>query len=286
MRTASIFALFSVAACASPVGSPPQDAGIDPFYVKYVSASGIPVLSSSRVPDDALFASRDMISAMLAQRPDLAAWLAASDYRVAIMGRGEGITDLPENRGWTKPAPDDQRLTRCERKHYDARVGLLSDREYWDARVRGIGGKRTVAAEEDVLGLRDNRYWGETILVHEFAHGVHDAIRAVDPALSGEIDAAYEAALADRLWFEEYATTTVEEYWAEGTQFWFNSNRLAVMDGRRVLNHQDLAAYDPRLYAVLAKAYGDDHRLDSDPFYLSDARVPPGPIPENTAEVC
>lgn len=275
-----------MAGCASSAAAPPDDLGFDPFYTKYVSAGGLPIVSSDRVVDAGLHAARDMITSMLDRRPDLTRWLVANGYRVAIMGRSEAITDLPQNAHWRKPAPDDPRLTRCERKHYDARIGLLSDREYWNGRVRGIGGQFVVAAEEDVLGLRDNRYWGETILVHEFAHGVHDAIRAVDPALSGEIDAAYRAALADRLWFEEYATTTVEEYWAEGTQFWFNSNRLAVMDGRRVLNHQDLAAYDPRLYAVLGKVYDASHRLDSDPFYLSDARVPPGPIPENTAEVC
>lgn len=275
-----------ITGCSPKANFPPPSLNADPFYSQYVSAAGIPVLASDQVSASALDASRDMITSMLAYRPELAEWLAANDYRVAIMAEEEAITDLPENRGWTKPAPGDPRLTRCERKHYEARVGLLSDREYWNARVRGIGGPRAVAAEEDVLGLRDNRYWGETILVHEFAHGVHDAIRAVDPALASEIDAAYQSALAGGLWFEEYATTTVEEYWAEGTQFWFNSNRLAVMDGTRVLNHQDLAAYDPRLYAVLGKAYGNDHRLDGDPFYLSDARVPPGPIPENTAEVC
>jgi len=283
-RLAGLTALVAVACTGSAVGPVAGDA--QGFYVKETIASGISVRSSGRVPDRALVAARDMIASMLSHRPDLAQWLAANDYRVAIMAEDEAITDLPENRGWTKPGPDDPRLTRCERKHYDARIGALSDRQYWNARVRGIGGKRAVAAEEDVLGLRSSRYWGETILVHEFAHGVHDAIRAVDPALAADIDAAYAAALADRLWYQEYATTTVEEYWAEGTQFWFNSNRLAVMDGTRVLDHEDLRAYDPRLYRVLARAYGSGHRLEGDPFYLSEARVPPGPIPENTAEVC
>ena len=58
------------------------------------------------------------------------------------------------------------------------------------------------------------------------------------------------------------------------------------MNGRQVLSHEDLAAYDPPLYAVLARAYGTSHRLRGDPFHLHPARVPPGPIPENTAEVC
>ena len=59
-----------------------------------------------------------------------------------------------------------------------------------------------------------------------------------------------------------------------------------MVDGQRILNHPDLQAYDPKLYYALAKAYGDSHRLKSDPFWMSAARVPPGPIPENTAEEC
>lgn len=273
-------------ACAAALPPPPAGLGLDPFYTKYVEADGIPIVASSRVADEALFDARDMIADMLAHRPDLAAVLARRGYRVAILAEEEAITDLPENAHWTKPAPDDPRLTRCERKHYEERIGRLTAREYWNARARGIGGVHTVGAEEGILGKRTSRYYGETILVHEFAHNVLDAIRIADPRLYAEIEAAYAEALENRLWLNEYASTTVQEYWAEGTQFWFNSNRLAVFDGRRILNHGDLAAYDPRLAAALRQAYGERHRLAADPFYRHPARVPPGPVPENTAEVC
>lgn len=273
-------------ACAAALPPSPAGLGLDPFYTKYVEADGIPIVASSRVADEALFDARDMIADMLAHRPDLAAVLARRGYRVAILAEEEAITDLPENAHWTKPAPDDPRLTRCERKHYEERIGRLTAREYWNARARGIGGVHTVGAEEGILGKRTSRYYGETILVHEFAHNVLDAIRIADPRLYAEIEAAYAEALENRLWLNEYASTTVQEYWAEGTQFWFNSNRLAVFDGRRILNHGDLAAYDPRLAAALRQAYGERHRLAADPFYRHPARVPPGPVPENTAEVC
>lgn len=285
MRCAVLLAALTLTACAT-AGLTPSSPGEDPFYVKQVGASGIPIRASSAVPDAALAASRDMIEGMLATRPDLAAELVRQDYRVAVMAEEEALLDLPENRHWTRPAPDDPRLTRCEKLHYEERIGRLSDREYWDQRARGIGGRRTAVAEEDVLGLPSSRYYGETILVHEFAHNVLYAIEAVDPDLHAEIEAAYADAQANRLWFNEYAMTTVHEYWAEGTQFWFNSNRLVVVDAVRILNHQDLAAYDPQLYAALSQVYAPSHRLASDPFHLHPARVPPGPIPENTAEVC
>ncbi len=247
---------------------------------------GIPIAASSRVDPLAIETARSLIEQMLAHRPELGTVLAQQGYRVAILAEDEAITDLPENAHWTRPARDDPRLTRCERIHYETRIGALTDREYWNARARGIGGRNMVGAEEDLLGLPTGRYFGETIFVHEFAHNVLFAIQQADPALHAEVEAAYAAALAEGLWKNEYASTTVHEYWAEGTQFWFNSNRLAVFDGRRVLNHSDLQAYDPRLGAVLAKAYGLRHQLAADPFHRHPARVPPGPVPANTAEVC
>ena len=279
-----VLALVSLAALTA--AGPPPELGIPAFYTQYRDADGIPVVSSGNVPLDALVAAEAMIEDMLAFRPDLAKWLHDNGYRVAIIAETEALLDLPENAHWTKPAPDDPRLTRCEKKHYDERIGRLTDRAYWDARARGIGGQHTVGSEEDVLGLSSSRYYGETILVHEFAHNILFAIQAVDPALYTQVEAAYAKALANKLWFEEYNMTTVQEYWAEGTQFWFDSNRLQVFDGRRILSHQDLENYDPQLAAALRAAYGDRHRLAADPFWMSDARVPPGPIPENTAEVC
>ena len=276
----------ALSSCATGPTAPSPELSAPPFYTKQVTARGIPILSSAKVPDEALFAARDMTRGMFAHRPELAEWLAANDYRVAIMAVDEALLDLPENADWTKPAFDDPRLTRCERKLYDTRIGRLSDREYWDNRARAIGGERTVGSEEDVLGLPVSRYFGETIFVHEMAHNVLFAIHAVDPALYARVQAAYDNALATNLWLNEYTTTTIQEYWAEGTQFWFDSNRLQAFDGRRILNHQDLAEYDPQLYAALAEAYGDNHRLDSDPFWQHPARVPPGPPPENTAEEC
>ncbi|WP_374405414.1 glycoside hydrolase [Pelagerythrobacter sp.] len=286
MRTPSILALIALTSCAAGPSAPPEALEIDQFYSQYLDADGIPVVASARVESRALIEARRMIEDMLAHRPDLAATLAREGYRVAILGEDEAITDLPENAHWTKPARDDPRLTRCERKLYDERIGQFTAREYWNARVRGIGGIYTVGAEEDVLGKPTSRYYGETILVHEFAHNVLDAIRIADPELYAEVERAYQSALAEGLWKDEYASTTVQEYWAEGTQFFFNSNRLAVFDGRRILNHDDLVAYDPRLAATLQQAYGARHRLAADPFYRHPARVPPGPMPENTAEVC
>ena len=131
---------------AFTAAAPPPALGIPDFYTRYRDADGIPVVSSSVVPEDALVAAEAMIEDMLAFRPDLAQWLDHNGYRVAIIAETEALLDLPENAHWTKPAPDDPRLTRCEKKHYDERIGRLTDRAYWDARARGIGGQYTVGS--------------------------------------------------------------------------------------------------------------------------------------------
>ena len=277
----------SAAASAPPVvGPPPAALGLDPFYAKYLDAEGIPIASSAKVPDQALIVADEIVTGLLHHRPDLARALVAMHQRVAVMAPDEGTVDLPEQREWKKPERSDVRLTFCEQKHYDERIGAMTDRDYWNSRARGMAGLLTSGATEDLLGLRSSRYYGETIFLHEFSHQVLAAIRAADVPLYARVEAAYQSALATGKWKGEYIVVNVDEYWAEGTQFWFNSNRVAVMDGRRVLSDRDLKGYDPALYAVLGAAYGERHHIAGDPFYNSPARVPPGPLPTNTAEVC
>lgn len=273
-------------AAAPQVTAPPPALKLDPFYAKHVDARGIPIVSSQYVSDAALLVARSLVEEMFAHRPELARVLAEDGFRIAIMSTGEGTLDLPEQRDWKKPARDDPRLTRCERIHYDERIGKLTDAQYWNNRTRGMAGPLTSGAMEDLLGDRYSRYYGETVFVHEVAHSMLGAIRSADPKLYRQVEAAYAAALKAGRWRGEYASTTLEEYWAEGTQFWFNSNRIAIFDGRRILSDRDLARYDRPLAAVLRAAYGDRHRLAADPWWMSPARVPPGPLPRNTAEVC
>jgi len=189
-----------------------------------------------------------------------------------VIAENQAITDLPEHRHWTKPSRGDRRLTQCELKYFDA-IEAVSDRDYWNARSRGTGGRFTTVGAENLLAVPGSRYFGENILVHEFAHTVLDAIQAVDPALYREVEAAYSAALRAGRWKGDYAAVTLTEYWAEGTQFWFNTNMLARLDGGPVLSDRDLQRYDPPLAAAMAKAYGKRHRIAADPFHEHSARL-------------
>lgn len=271
---------------ARTIGAPPADLKLDRFYTRYIDAAGIPIASSAAVPDTALLLARDIAVAMLAERPDLRRAMIASGFRVAIMAPAEGTVDLPEQRDWKKPAIDDPRLTICERKLYPKRIGMMSDAAYWNGRARGMGGLLTSAATENLIGTPRTRYYGENIFVHEFSHAILEAARQVDPGLYTRVERAYRSAMTRGMWKSEYAAVTVDEYWAEGTQTWFNSNRLAVVDGRRILSDQDLSDYDVALFNVLSEVYGTRHRVSGDVYYMHPARIPPGPPPTSTAEVC
>ncbi|SFP69077.1 glycoside hydrolase [Sphingomonas rubra] len=285
VSVALLLAITPAAAQRPIVTAPPAKWATDPFYARYADADGIPILASTRTPDRAILLAREIVRSMLSARPDLAAELVRQGQRVAIMAPDETTLDIPEQRDWKKPAATDPRLTRCERKHYATRIGALTDRTYWDARARGMGGPLTSVGAENLLAGPNDRYHGSSILVHEFSHAILRAALAVDPALHARVAAAYARAMEKGLWAGEYASTTVDEYWAVGTQYWFNTARIASFGETRVLSDADLRAYDPGLYAVLSEVYRG-HQAAGDLFHNHPDRVPPGPLPAYTAEVC
>ena len=269
-RPAPLIASFK----AAMIAAPPADLGLDPFYKKYADAFGIPVVSSEKVPDDALLVARDIVNFMLLKRPDVREAMVGRKSRLLIMAETEFETDLPERRDWKKPAIDDPRLTPGERQRYNEPGGIASmtDREYWNRRARGMGGNVTSCAEENLLGYPNTRYYGENITVHEFSHNIMGALRTVDPALFKEIQDAYAEAKSKGLFKGHYAENTAAEYWAEGTQWWFWSNYEATIGGVRLQTPDDLKAYDPRLYAIFEKVYAG-HHIPADVYYARN--IPP-----------
>jgi hypothetical protein len=256
------------------VGSVPPELGYDlTFYKKYVDAHGIPIISSDKVPDRALLVARDIVVDKLANRPDIRREMIAKKYRVGIMAVTEMTTDIPEQRNRKKPAKDDPRLTRGERENYDkpGGIGSQTDKEYWDRRARGLGGVYTTGAEENVLGYPGTRYYGEHILVHEWSHGIMSAIRTADPPLYAEIQAAYKEAMTRGQYKGHYAETTANEYWAEGTQWWFWSNYEWFDGDKRLQTPDDLKAYDPTLYELLGRVYMS-HHIPADVYYAKNIK--------------
>ena len=210
------------------------------FYAQQVDAGGLAVLASARVDPLALQVAAQVVQGMLAGRADLLAVLRAAGVRVAVIARDEVTTDLPE-------------------------YADLQPRDHWNARTRGVGATRQrpvcSAAEENLLGLTGDRYRGESILVHEFAHTVFDLAAArLDAALAARLRTLYRQAMDAGLWQRTYAAVNASEYWAEGVQSWFDANRFQTeANGVHgpVATRTALQAHDPALADFIAGVFGD-----------------------------
>ncbi len=253
----------------------PESLGVSPFYKKYVDALGIPVLSSEKVPDDALFVARDIINSMLAMRPDLRKSMIERKWRTGVIGETEMTMDIPEYGNFRRPGkPEGEPINQL-------------DRDYHANRSRGMGGNPTTGAEENLLGYPGTRYWGEHIFVHEFAHAINSAIRSVDPAMQAEIRASYDSAMAAGKYLhpdgrKHYATTNAGEYWAEGVQWWFFSNYgECFKDNIKVETPDEFKAYDPKLYELISRVF-NTHRIPMDVFHAKRIRPVNCPVPAGT----
>ena len=221
----------------------PDSLGLDPFYTKYVDVNGLPLVSSWRVPDSAFTAAHRTLYAMTKMLPKAVLdSMVARGTRVAIMGRYEGTTDLPEHQY------------------------LVNDTALnWDLRARGLGGDLelplTSCAEENVLGYQIDKYHAEDILIHEFAHSIHliGLILAV-PDFDDRLQECYQRAKESGILDNTYRITDKEEYFAEGVQDWFDTNaEMPHTDGKHnwCNTREELRDYDPGLYQLIAEYFPD-----------------------------
>ncbi len=241
MKLPLLLSLIALAGfAADPVGevtAPPAELKLASFYRKYISAHGLPIVSSGAVSDYALKETAYLADLMLAKRPDVRAEMIKNGSRVIIMGYREFTTDIPEYAGF-KP------------------------KDYWDARARGLGGSATdpvcSCAEENMLAFPGDPYAAENIFIHEFAHNIHlRGMLKVDPTFDGRLKATYAAAIAKGLWKGKYAATNHHEYFAEGVQSWFDNNRFNDHDHNHVHLRSQLIEYDPGLAAMCREVFGE-----------------------------
>ena len=194
----------------SPVVGPVPPAvrtefALAPHYQKMLRVGSFPIVGSTNVSDSALSEAAWIVSHLLAARPELLATLATNRARLAVMAYNEFTTDVPEHAG-------------------------LKPRVFWDRRARGLGATPSAPAvscgEENLLSFPGDIYPQENILVHEFAHAVHEmGLRTVDPTFDTRLLAAYRGATNRGLWKGTYAAVSHSEYWAESVQSWFDDNR-------------------------------------------------------------
>ncbi len=233
----------------------PSTLGLHSHYEKYLDADGIPIVSSSKVPDRALYRVRFLARQMLSKIPKVRASLIYRNVRIAIIAADKEVTrSIPEHA--KVPDPPGRDL---------------------DKDARGLGATLHIpvssCAEENLLcyGARDP-YAGEDIFIHEFAHTIQGVgLSLVYKDFDQELIAAFKASkfATPPRWEKTYAGTDIREYFAEGVQSWFNANGQAI-PANGTHNHVDtpeeLRAYDPKLYALIAKYFpADDNRCTCQP---------------------
>ncbi len=210
---------------------------LSPFYTKFLDAGGMPIVASGRVSNYALIEAHYIVEQMIGHRPEVLAAIARNRVRLAVMAPDQMTTDIPEHRD-------------------------LAPKDYWDKRARGLGATdarpAVSCAEENLLGYPGDPYPAENILVHEFAHVIHErGMKTVDPTFDGRLHAAYDAATRAGLWRGTYAGSNYREYWAVGAQCWFDASRTNDADHNGVGKRTEIRAYDQRLAALLAEVFGD-----------------------------
>lgn len=221
----------------------PEGKNIPSFYQKYIETEGLYVTSSGKVSDEALLKACDIISLMLAKRPDVKAHMVKKGCHVMIIGKDEETCDLPEF----------AHICNCE-----------DSIKYWNWRARGFGGApedefSSSCGEENLLALPQDKYVGENILIHEFAHLIHTVgIVGVEPDFNERLEALRQNAIRKGLWEKTYAVSNKEEYFAECVQSFFNCNRYAEPANgvhNWVNRRTKLKTYDPDMMYRLLQEY-------------------------------
>jgi hypothetical protein len=215
---------------------------LDAFHTRTALALGIPIVGSDEPSDESLTRACLIIADMASARDDVLQQLLEDNIYFIMIARTETTASTPEFRNSGVP----------------------------DSRARGLGGlPAAVCSEENIMcdGYPEDRWAGESICVHEYAHtmqmgGYSRGIADFDTRLR----AAYENILAENLYSNTYAASNRAEYFAEGVQNWYNTN-IETRDGQPngVHNHintrTEMQEYDPMLYELLEEI------LPAEPMY-------------------
>src|SRR5688500_18594684 len=207
------------------------------FYEKYIDVVGLPVVASKEVADQALVRTHEIVTHMLAGRPDILAAIVKNGMYLIIIGKDQVYTDMPEYSDHPNPA-------------------------YQNERVRGTGGKPTSFGEENLLSLPLDRYDEESIAVHEFCHTIDSTLRCIDPTWNDRRNAVYKNAIESGLCKLSYAAGNPGEFWAEIAQSYFDCNRVNIWNHGPIGAREQLKDYDPESYELVKNTFKLDESND------------------------
>ena len=225
---------------------------IPSYYKKQATASGILLLASDKAPDSCMVRAGEQLNYLCSKISDeLLHTLTQNHLKVVVMGRYEGITQLPEFKNYSGMEP------------------------YWDIHKRGWGATPELpvmlCAEENVLAYQIDPNYAEDILVNSFAKTLFSlGILQIEPDAQATLTRLFNNARAMGKWKHTTAAQSPLDYWAEGVQNWFNVNAESPLPNGEhnwVNTNEELKRYDPDLFDFIAKYIAPDtHRVSKHPY--------------------
>lgn len=231
------------------VTTPPEDIKLDKFYTKYLYCRSLPIIGSKNASDDAMYQTNEYIRRMLTFRHDILKAMIDQGLQFIVLGDNEKITDLPEFKG----------------TNITGRIYFKFTKE----NSRFVVGKEYILTPDKI---------GENLVVREFAKAIpllvgsrpfdpnfarqqkqqyelYGVVR-VDENFNNKLNELYKSAIAKGLWKGTPAAASMADYFAEGTQSWFDCNGKCVDTSKRAINTRDeLQKYDPELASFLQDTY-------------------------------
>ncbi len=216
------------------------------FYTQQCEILGVSILASSSVQPEALDVVARVFAEVIGHRPDLIEVMIINGLRIGIMADDQVSTDLPEH----------------------SELNVLFPETDWDGTKRGLSATPFIplasAAEENLLCFEEDAFTGESIWLHELGQSIRlMGIDAIDPTFTPRLADAFGSATGAGLWTDTFAGSSVDAYWAEGVQSYFDANLEADPPNgihNFVNSGSELAEYDPALFALVDEVFAGVER--------------------------
>ena len=201
-----------------------------PEYTKRVDVAGFAIVANQDVSDEAIEVARQTVERVFLNN-NLEESLAEEGAYVIVAASNQGVLDLPEFRC----------LENARSQDYFSHVCGVADRADYPV---------VTVNELDLLGDRSGPCRGLNILFHELGHLVQGG--TLPQADYFDVRQFFQDARNAGKYEGDYAATNANEYFAEATQSYFLDTDPRSGRGRAWLEQ-----YDPAIYELLARTYGD-----------------------------
>lgn len=212
--------------------SVPSEVGLNGYYTKYINCSGIPVIGSDDVPDEALLIASETVEFMLTDLGNIRSKLISEGNYIALYPEGSSLNSLPEN---------------FQPQQFTVGQYLI------ETKCIGSDVSSLICNPEGPAG---------NILVHEIVHMMDiGALRLIESNFSSEQTALYNQSIASGKWNNTYASSNAVEWLAEGVTIWYGVNFIGPEGGDGSRNNigtrAQLQAYDSGLYNLINTHYNN-----------------------------